>query len=171
LSGLWHGANWTFVLWGVLHGIAMMFYRFFKKALDKAPPVILWLATFAFVNFAWVFFRAESFRNGLSIFKRILLGGGGGISAEMGKALFGRNLEHTWGRFAPYEAIASVLTECNGYVWLLLGLILALWLPNTHELVGKIMKYSRGWNILIAVLALCSIVSLSEVMAFLYFNF
>lgn len=62
-SGLWHGANWTFVLWGGMHGIAQVLENTFinrrmkKSALSK---VLLWVVVFAFCNLAWVFFRAES---------------------------------------------------------------------------------------------------------------
>ncbi|MBX9850853.1 MAG: MBOAT family protein [Cytophagaceae bacterium] len=73
ISGLWHGANWTYIIWGALHGLYLICALFTAKAsekfvsivrLTKAP--ILWnacqtLATFLLVCFAWVFFRASSF--------------------------------------------------------------------------------------------------------------
>ena len=70
LGGLWHGANWTFVAWGGLHGAALCLHRFFlrrsgRKA-DAARPlrfadIPAVLATFLVVDAAWVFFRAPSF--------------------------------------------------------------------------------------------------------------
>jgi D-alanyl-lipoteichoic acid acyltransferase DltB (MBOAT superfamily) len=171
LSGLWHGANWTFVFWGILHGIAMMSNRFFRKTIDRVPKIILLVATFGFVNIAWVFFRAESLQSGFDMLVSILQGGSGGVSTDIGKIFIGQGLEHAWGRYAQYETVAGFLTEYSVYAWLLFAMIAVFRLPNTHELVNKIMKYSLGWNLLIAVLAIFSIVSLSEVTEFLYFNF
>ena len=58
LSGLWHGANWTFVVWGALHGAALVA----QTALSgrRLPAFISWALTFSFVSFAWIFFRAAS---------------------------------------------------------------------------------------------------------------
>ena len=58
VSGLWHGANWTFVLWGLLHGLAQIVERIFEKPLEKLHPGFRFLGTFAFINLTWVIFRA-----------------------------------------------------------------------------------------------------------------
>ena len=79
IGGLWHGASWTFVVWGALHGVGLAFVRFVqsafpaKKAAAAAP---LWryarvVLTFHFVAFAWIFFRASSFENAALILSRI----------------------------------------------------------------------------------------------------
>jgi MBOAT, membrane-bound O-acyltransferase family len=61
LGGLWHGADWHFIFWGVLHGIALAvelaWRRFVRIAL---PSIVGWGLTFSFVTLAWVFFRAPS---------------------------------------------------------------------------------------------------------------
>lgn len=58
LAGLWHGAGWTFVLWGGLHGIALMIHRWWKNSGRVMGAASGWLLTFLFVNAAWVLFRA-----------------------------------------------------------------------------------------------------------------
>lgn len=60
ISGFWHGAGWTFLLWGGLHGLAQVAERFWGKGRDRVPKLLRWAATFAFVNVAWVYFRAPS---------------------------------------------------------------------------------------------------------------
>ena len=60
VSGLWHGANWTFVLWGALHGLFSIFDRVFEKIEKKVPAVIRWAATFVVVSILWLLFSAES---------------------------------------------------------------------------------------------------------------
>ena len=57
LSGLWHGANWTFVAWGVYHGMLLVVWRLVKVRLPKVPGMV---ATFALVSLGWVLFRAPS---------------------------------------------------------------------------------------------------------------
>ncbi len=57
LGGLWHGANWTFVFWGGLNGLALCLEKIFSR--KKSEPGIF--VTFGFISFTWIFFRAESF--------------------------------------------------------------------------------------------------------------
>ena len=68
LGGLWHGASWTFAIWGILHGLYLVVERFLKKIFQGktwlhnwAVNIGLGLVTFYFVNIAWVFFRAKDF--------------------------------------------------------------------------------------------------------------
>jgi len=58
LGGLWHGASWMFVIWGALHGFALIIHRFWQKTRIKMPFLMAWLLTFLFINVSWVFFRA-----------------------------------------------------------------------------------------------------------------
>ena len=67
LGGLWHGAAWTFVVWGAGHGIALCVHKVCKPWLDRiestrATRFASWLMTFSFVAFLWIFFRASSFQ-------------------------------------------------------------------------------------------------------------
>ena len=65
LGGLWHGAAWTFVVWGALHGIYLVVERMLKNKIHiKIGPyngIVLALLTYTLVNFTWVFFRAREF--------------------------------------------------------------------------------------------------------------
>jgi D-alanyl-lipoteichoic acid acyltransferase DltB (MBOAT superfamily) len=78
VSGFWHGANWTYIIWGALHASYMVVYmlsRSFSKR--KSSPGRLaafgaWLITFGSVTMAWIFFRANSLRDASLIFRRIL---------------------------------------------------------------------------------------------------
>ncbi len=65
VSGLWHGAAWTFVLWGVLHGVLAVIERIFDRWLRKIPKAIRIAVTFIEVNLLWVLFRAESFEQAM----------------------------------------------------------------------------------------------------------
>lgn len=77
LIGLWHGAAWHFIIWGGLHGLALIIYhsyRDFKKEIRIWPKfkfkgLFGKLLTFSFVSFAWIFFRAENTTNALRLIK------------------------------------------------------------------------------------------------------
>jgi D-alanyl-lipoteichoic acid acyltransferase DltB (MBOAT superfamily) len=67
LGGLWHGASWMFVVWGALHGGALVLHRAWKQFGMSMPNALAWFVTFMFVNVTWVFFRATSMGDALSI--------------------------------------------------------------------------------------------------------
>ncbi|BAL25893.1 MBOAT family protein [Azoarcus sp. KH32C] len=78
LGGLWHGANWTFVFWGLLHGCLLIAHRLLNSGLrvagvaegawaDRALSWLGWPATFVAVHFTWVFFRAPNFGDAWAI--------------------------------------------------------------------------------------------------------
>ena len=76
LGGLWHGASWKFVLWGMFHGVALAVERFFK-GIVKIPNnafvrLIQIVLTFHFVSFAWLFFRAKDFATVKEIINNIM---------------------------------------------------------------------------------------------------
>ena len=78
LGGLWHGPSWTFVVWGGLHGVALACNRAWRErfgdVLSRQPllRVLSTFATFQFVLFAWIFFRAHTFRDARAIFSELL---------------------------------------------------------------------------------------------------
>lgn len=67
LGGLWHGASWMFVIWGALHGGALVIHRLWKQMGMSMPNPLAWLVTFLFVNVTWVFFRATSLDDAMTI--------------------------------------------------------------------------------------------------------
>ena len=86
LSGLWHGANWTFVIWGALHGFFMIItvsWRDLRKRSGrnsaKRSPLLTFasiIGTFLVVSFAWVFFRAATVSEAVLLLQQIFAGGG-----------------------------------------------------------------------------------------------
>ncbi|WP_235727707.1 MBOAT family O-acyltransferase [Maridesulfovibrio frigidus] len=72
VAGLWHGAGWTFVIWGGLHGVALVVHRIWVARNITMPNFVAWTITFMFVNFAWVLFRAETLADAISVTKAML---------------------------------------------------------------------------------------------------
>ena len=67
LGGFWHGAGWTFLFWGFLHGLSLAIHRLWQTLGFKMWTWLAWLITFNFVNIAWVFFRAKEWDDALRI--------------------------------------------------------------------------------------------------------
>jgi D-alanyl-lipoteichoic acid acyltransferase DltB (MBOAT superfamily) len=121
VSGLWHGANWTFVIWGALHGfyvISSVIKNKFKKRFfgeGVQLPIMSTLTTFILVSFAWIFFRAEDLQSAMYIATHIFTG----IPDLLGKAI---NQEPILGNLSASQKdimISSALIiflECIHYV-------------------------------------------------------
>ena len=72
VSGLWHGANWTFILWGLLHGLFSCFDRMFDKIEEKVFMPVRWLCTFGVVSVLWLLFSAQTVEQWKTILFKIL---------------------------------------------------------------------------------------------------
>lgn len=171
VSGLWHGANWTFILWGVLNGIGSVVERFriSKKILPKIPKAIRVCITFLLITFMWGIFRAESIGQAKRLWNHLLYEGFGEIYTPITE-MFNELLEikilyriGMGGIITAYPAFFLVL-------FIVLVLLACFFMRNTQEKV-KTMKYSYRNMITVVVLTVWSIMSLSEVSEFLYFNF
>jgi D-alanyl-lipoteichoic acid acyltransferase DltB (MBOAT superfamily) len=77
ISGIWHGAAWTFVIWGTLHGLGVLVTRELERSIfyrERVPKLLKQAGVFLFVCFTWIFFRAESLGDALLIVRRIFIG-------------------------------------------------------------------------------------------------
>jgi alginate O-acetyltransferase complex protein AlgI len=89
VSGLWHGASWTFVVWGALHGVMLLLERFYRmifgeinKAGNSLINALLVIKTFILTSFAWIFFRASSFANARQIIEALFGNQGNGVPEQ-----------------------------------------------------------------------------------------
>lgn len=168
LSGLWHGAGWTFIFWGMMHGLAQMLERVMKKYWQKLHPAFSWLLMFGFVNLAWIYFRADSITDVHIILSKLLSFDFGAISAEMAAAFNQPEYAFLWSNLAPafkafYENINVVL-----YFAVAMGIVLAL--PNARHLAEKYV--AKWWTPFVtAFLLVWCIFSFTGLSTFLYFNF
>lgn len=85
LGGLWHGASWTFVVWGALHGIGLAVHKLWMEQFPQEQRKTSlvgrfagWLGTYCFVCLAWIFFRAQTFGSAFHMIKKIVGVEGGG---------------------------------------------------------------------------------------------
>lgn len=168
ISGIWHGAAWTFIFWGCLHGIAYVLCRSFRDIWEKVPKWIAAVSTFLFVNFSWILFRAESIEQAGIIFKKLFSKWEFHISAELLNCF--HLLEFTY--LEDHIAKLGLLIEkCPGIhliIILTAASILVFFKKNVYE--KKFLPSIS--NALFSIFLLTwSIISLSGLSTFLYFNF
>jgi alginate O-acetyltransferase complex protein AlgI len=154
-SGLWHGAGWTFVIWGLYHGLFLVIERAgFSKVLDKIPAVLRVAYSFLVVAIGWLFFRADTLTQASTMFKAL-------FSFNWGSLRFPIDAH-----FASYLVLAFV---CSFFVLL----------PGGNTFKEKMFAennrgFSMLWQVCIIVLvftyALAALAS-NEFNPFIYFRF
>ena len=155
LGGLWHGATWMFVLWGGLHGVAMVAHRIWQRMGLRLSPILAWLVTFNFINLTWVFFRAQTLDDAWKVLR-----GMAGVDAI---ADIGAN-------FGGWIGLMNSQFEVG--LTLLGGLAIVLMRRNSNALLsganpGFVGAVGYG---LLAALSLLTLMA-SKYSEFIYFNF
>ena len=167
VSGIWHGAGWTFILWGMLHGLAQVAERLWGSRRDALPNWLRWGITFLFVNLAWVFFRAPDLSSAFALLKTAVTGGPGGIRLWLVKGLFAREISALLILFPGMEPFTVYLRV--GAV-LGIGLLAALWPRNVIRQMDD-FRPNRRSCLYASLLAVWSILSFTGVVTFIYSNF
>ncbi|MBN2963366.1 MBOAT family protein [Sulfurospirillum sp. T05] len=166
LGGLWHGAGWTFIIWGALHGLAMVLHRIWSKLGIVLWKPLAWLVTFMFINMTWVFFRATSFEDAWKVLKG--MSGASGVvlpNVLANRLSFLKNHGVEFGGF-----VENIQGDFSIPFWILGALVLVLGFKNTNE---KLVAFNFNlWSaIFVALTFSFGILSLTKVSEFLYFNF
>ena len=169
LSGLWHGANWTFILWGAFHGILKVFERIVDVKSWKIPRLLKQTITFVVVTFAWSIFRADSLAQFAQLCDRLVHGGFGRIYRPFTEGF----MELVEVGILRRIGIVELL---GGNQWILLVLFVAVlllacfFMKNTQEKVEN-LKLTK-WKMAVTVILLVwGILSLAEISEFIYSNF
>lgn len=169
ISGLWHGANWTFILWGALHGVLSVFEKMTGIASLKIPKVVKTVVTFLIVTFLWSLFRAASLTQAASLWSQLFSGGFGAIYSP----ITDKFLDLVEISILYRAGLGNFMTA---YPWFMLTAFVIISVfacfifKNTQEKTAQI-KFTTRKFLVVVVLMLWSILSLSEISEFLYFNF
>ncbi|MBD5470185.1 MAG: MBOAT family protein [Lachnospiraceae bacterium] len=172
VSGLWHGANWTYILWGTIHGIAKIFDRIFERILKWIPNIIRRIVTFVFVAVAWSLFRSENLKQFKRFWKYAFrLKNQYGLYHEELVEIF-NNLTET--RILYRIGFGGIIDRYPLFplvAFIVLLILACFFMKNTQEKVEESGKYSIRRLAVTVVMLFWSIMSLSDVSEFLYFNF
>lgn len=165
LGGLWHGAGWTFVFWGFLHGMALVIHRAWSNLGFKMWTWLAWFITFNFINIAWVFFRAREWDDAMKVLGGMFCGEIVLPNFLSSRLAFLQEYGITFGGF-----IENIEGDYFTPFWLLAGLIITIYAKNSQELIlNKAKLYTKSF--FFAILFIIAILNMNNVSEFLYFNF
>lgn len=172
LSGIWHGANWTFILWGILHGVFNVLSRTFSNIRDKIPKQLTWLGTFLSINLLWILFRSNSVNEAFLMYKKLF----DFSNFSINESIYGITyIPGTRGIAAfiflkmnisldPYTVVSHITL----FSFLILAIFASVSFRNIYETQNKRSSFKLFFSVIFLIL---SILSFSGVSEFLYFNF
>ncbi len=165
IGGLWHGAGWTFIFWGFLHGLATIIHRVWKKLNIGMPTWLAWFITFNFLNISWIFFRAQTWNDALKVLQGMLGINGIYLSEKLLRyGMFERlyEVDPAW--------FGTINSHRNAFLYLIIASFIVTKMKNSSEYVNA-YKPSKVMTILITTVFIYLLFQLSTVSEFLYFNF
>lgn len=166
LIGLWHGAGWTFVLWGGIHGVLLMINHQWRRLNVHLPKVVNWGLTFLCVTICWVFFRAESLYDAVAVLSSMADVGNIVLPAKNAKDL--AFLQSVGISFAPWMMQVHLERALGTLAVLLLAL---RFLPNPLEFMKTAFRPDWKWSVAMALSLAVGILHIAKNSPFLYFQF
>jgi len=153
LGGIWHGAGWTFIFWGFLHGMALIVHRLWQRFGFTLPRILAWFITFNFINISWVFFRANEWQDAIKVLSSMM---------AVKKISF------------PEDGFKELLENIDGnsetVIYLCVAFVTVLLFKNSFWF-SRNFKPTKSSVSLMVAMAFYSIISLNKISEFLYFNF
>ena len=165
IGGIWHGAGWTFVFWGFLHGGALVVHRFWQSLGLKLPSFLAWFITFNFINITWVFFRAKEFEDAMKVLGSMFSLDYVVLPGHLhSKLMFLEQYGVEFGRFT------NMLDRGQAMAFVLVGFIIVFAFKNSMQKLDT-MEYNYKSAIFSSIVFLGGFLSLNKASEFLYFNF
>ena len=201
LGGVWHGAAWTFVVWGALHGSAVIVNNLWQGWRERHWPDLPqrggWpyaaasvLATFLFVSVTWIFFRAESFSSAWTLLSALVDPRWTDWELFLGGL---RTLLAAWPLTTPDEALVGIISKNprslapigvfgppTGWLWIAGALSICWLLPNSQQIVGfsgsrprrLVWRPNALWGAVVGLLFFLSLLAFKGIdVEFIYFQF
>jgi len=165
IAGIWHGAGWTFIFWGALHGGALVVNHVWKKRKLVMPRLLAWLITFNFINLSFVIFRAKSMSVALDVVKG-MIGLHGIVPPTIGRFI-PSDLIH--GKF--WRALLFDLQGNDSTLWIIVvPLAVVLFCNNSIQLERN---FKPAWKSLafVTFILFYALINMNRVSEFLYFQF
>lgn len=154
VGGLWHGASWMFVIWGALHGSAIVIHRAWKSFGFSMNKYLAWFITFNFINITWIFFRAKDWDDAYKILK----------------AMSGISNAHVHEIHRIKELFPSLGMSSYTLPFIIAAFIITFGFKNS-SLYSQNFDFEKKMLIVSIFFAIYSVLNLSNVTEFLYFNF
>jgi len=166
IGGLWHGAGWTFIFWGFLHGMASVIHKVWKSLGFRLYSWIAWFITFNFVNIAWIFFRAKEWGDAIKVLTSMF---------NIDNIVLPTYLSNHLAFLSSYGiTFGSYLEHINGVnkTIPMLFIILLITLLSKNS-IQKLEDFRFNYRTLLftVITFVISITAINKVSEFLYFNF
>ena len=162
IGGIWHGAGWTFVFWGFLHGLALVTHKAWSSLGFNLWGWVAWFITFNFINISWVFFRAKEWDDAIKVLSAMF---------SLDNIVLPKVLENK----LAFLSDVGVDFGFSGYtletiIWLICGFVMILLFKSSAE---QLERFSLNYKtaLLTGFTLLVGLISLNKVSEFLYFNF
>lgn len=152
ISGIWHGAGWTFVVWGVCHGIGVMIHRIWKKKGYSMPSWLGMFITFFFINILWVLFRADNMHEAWVIIS----------------SMFDNHQLYLSPAYTSH--LPSILPNSVNMMILFFAMLAGVIGPTAYQLCNDYGWY-RAKQAVTVICFVGGVLFISRVVTFLYFNF
>ncbi|MDY5950121.1 MAG: MBOAT family O-acyltransferase [Helicobacter sp.] len=178
ISGVWHGAGFGFIIWGTLHGLAMLIHRIYMYILEpfndkyanklevkhsfrvsRFYKIVCWFITFNFINITWVFFRAENLQGAVNLLKGMF----GIVWVE---------LPSKW--YQAQYMLQNIQGHDKTLVFLLLGFLICLCCRNSMQILERFDKRIYLFSFFASLMFACAMFYLlvaESLPEFIYFNF
>ena len=164
ISGIWHGADWGYILWGIIHGVALVIHRLMHVLSDKIKPLALfwqspwghfsgWILTQLLVFVTWIWFRLPNLAQSNLVF------------------------QHLWGYPRDAQFVTKIYIENlnladSQILLVLLGITIAMTIAYIFD---RILKLNLNWHLKLTLIPICLyivwLLSPTESLAFIYFEF
>lgn len=148
IGGVWHGAGFNFIIWGLIHGIGLSINHFYKsKNIIYANKYIYIVLTFIFVSFSWIFFRSKDLNSAFLYINKL---------------------------FVYSNSDSFIYRVDNIQYWLplsILSLIIIFYMPNSNKILEKYITKFWLLKYLISSLLIFSLLNLSRAKEFIYYEF
>ncbi len=165
LGGIWHGAGWTFLFWGILHGLALVVYRLWSKVGIRLWRWLSWLITFNFVNIAWVFFRAREWDDAFKVLGAMFSLEYVVLPHQLASVL--SSLSENGVVFGKFE---NMVDRGEAMAFVVVGFIIVLGYKNSMEKL-ETFRLTTKTALISSLMFISAVLSLSKMSEFLYFNF
>lgn len=196
LGGLWHGAGWTFVVWGGLHGLYLVINHGWqnlrnhfghnpKNQLSKSTQALSVFVTFLAVSAAWVVFKADNLNTAIAMLKAM---------AGINGFVLSNEWLTKWGAFGQWLSVHGInfvatnaLIKASGIKWIFISTLIVWFAPNTQQIMANfnpalnfsensatkrlLWRPTQAWLIPCVLCAVVAILSISELSEFIYFQF
>lgn len=156
ISGIWHGAAWTFIIWGCLHGLFMILERYVEFEKANLPLLIKRIYTFVVVNLLWVLFRADSFESAIRVYTGMV---------DLRNISFNQIGGLSKGLDIGFPNFVLVLYVC---LFLLISLVFVLSLEKDLDF-DVVPSFNKLFTTLFMLMV--SLICISRESIFIYFNF